>query len=70
VPSELRRRQVHSTLDASNTYSFYHYLSRDMGWVLCIVSRVIAYIKRISFGYKMWVEAMVFLKSEMFSKGV
>jgi hypothetical protein len=70
VPREIRRRQVHSTLDASNTYSFYQYLSREMGWVLFIVSRVIACIKEYLLGTKMWVETMVFLKREMFSNGV
>jgi hypothetical protein len=32
------------------------------------VSRVIACIKEYLLGTKMWVEAMVFLKREMFSK--
>jgi hypothetical protein len=35
-----------------------------MGWVLCIVSRVIAWIKEYLLGTKMWVEAMVFKKKE------
>jgi hypothetical protein len=41
-----------------------------MGWVLCIVSRVIACITEYLLSTKMWVEAMVFLKREMFSKSV
>jgi hypothetical protein len=41
-----------------------------MGWVLFIVSRVIACIKEYLLGTKMWVETMVFLKREMFSNGV
>jgi hypothetical protein len=33
-----------------------------MGWVLCIMSRVIACIKEYLLGIKMWVGAMVFQK--------
>jgi hypothetical protein len=39
-----------------------------MGWVLCIVSRVIAYIKEYLLGTKMWVGALVFLKEKCFQK--
>jgi hypothetical protein len=40
----------------------------NMGWVLCIVSRVTACVKEYLLGTKMWVEAIVvFPKREMFS---
>jgi hypothetical protein len=39
-----------------------------MGWVLCIVSRVIACIKEYLLGTKIWVEEMVFWKEKCFQK--
>jgi hypothetical protein len=39
-----------------------------MGWVLCIVSRVIACIKEYLLGTKMWVDAMVFVKKKCFQR--
>jgi hypothetical protein len=66
VPRELRRRQVHSTLDAQITYSFYHCLSRDMRWFLSIMSRAIAYIKEYLLLLKMWVRVMVSKKERYF----